>query len=277
MSSLAPIVRTADDLMTADREESKYLVSLERADDLARTLDEHIPSHRFTGEAANRLPDPQHFVTTIYFDTPTRSQFQAALTNVDRNVKVRGKEYYDLHPSLAELATDPADILHYQPWLWFELKRREGDRTTKHRFRLPKCDVPRFFAGTVAATESDEKTKGTLELIEGYCKSLDEPLQASCVVSYRRLSWQLPDGSLRVTLDLDLAFFTPPDDLFSREEPLERSRLGAPVLVHDRAVLEVKRRGTTPAWLEHALTRAGAEPSRFSKFVAASNAVHGHV
>jgi hypothetical protein len=277
VSSLAPVVRTADDLMTADREESKYLVSLDCVDDLTGTLDDHIPAHRFTGESANRLPDPQHFVTTIYFDTPTRSQFHAALTNVDRNVKVRGKEYYDLHPSLAELATDPAEILHYQPWLWFELKRREGDRTFKHRFRLPKRDVPHFFAGTAGAAHADEKTKSTLELIDGYCRSLSEPLEASCVVSYRRLSWQFPDGTLRVTLDLDLAFFAPSDDLFTREEPLERGRLGVPALVHDHAVLEVKRRGATPAWLEHALVRAAAKPSRFSKFVAASRAVHGHV
>jgi hypothetical protein len=277
MSSLAPVTRTADDLMTAEREESKYLVSLDSVDDLTQSLDEHLPAHRFTGESANRLPDPQHYVTTIYFDTPTRSQFQAALTNVDRNVKVRGKEYYDLHPSLAELATDPADILHYQPWLWFELKRRDGDRTFKHRFRLPKCDVPHFFAGTAGSAEADEKTKSTLELIEGYCKSLSEPLQASCVVSYRRLSWQLPDGMLRVTLDLDLAFFAPSNDLFTRVEPLERGRLGVPAQVHDRAVLEVKRRGATPSWLEQALARAAAEPSRFSKFVAASHAVHGQV
>jgi hypothetical protein len=273
MSSLAPVTHTADDLMTAEREESKYLVSLDRVDDLTFALDQHLPSHRFTGKDANRLPDPQHFVTTIYFDTPTRSQFQAAITNVDRNVKVRGKEYYDIHPSLAELATDPADILHYQPWLWFELKRREGDRTFKHRFRLPKCDVPHFFAGTAGSTQADDTTR----LIESYCKSLDEPLEASCVVSYRRLSWQLPDGTLRVTLDLDLAFFRPSDDLFTRVEPLERGRLGVPALVHDRAVLEVKRRGVTPAWLEQALERAAAEPSRFSKFVAASHAVHGHV
>jgi hypothetical protein len=273
MSSLTPVTGTADDLMTADREEAKYLVSLDRVDELARALDQHLPAHRFTGKDANRLPDPQHFVTTIYFDTPTRSQFQAALTNLDRNVKVRGKEYYDLHPSLAELATDPADILHYQPWLWFELKRREGDRTFKHRFRLPKCEVPHFFAGTGGSTEADDTTK----LIESYCKSLDEPLEASCVVSYRRLSWQLPDGTLRVTLDLDLAFFAPPKDLFTRTEPLERGRLGVPALVHDRAVLEVKKRGVTPPWLEQAIQRARAEPSRFSKFVAASHAVHGHV
>lgn len=273
MSSLTPVARTADDLMTADREEAKFLVHLDRVADLTSALDEHLPAHRFTGKDANRLPDPQHFVTTIYFDTPTRSQFQAALTNVDRNVKVRGKEYYDVHPSLAELATDPADILHYQPWLWFELKRREGDRTIKHRFRLPKCDVPHFFAGTAGAPDADD----TKKLIESYCKSLNEPLEASCVVSYRRLSWQLPDGTLRVTLDLDLAFFAPPGDLFTRVEPLERSRLGVPAQVHDRAVLEVKKRGAMPAWLEHALARSAAEPSRFSKFVAASHAVHGHV
>jgi hypothetical protein len=274
-----------DDLMTAEREETKFLLPLGRAALMVAELDQELPSHRFTGEDANRLPDPHHYVTTVYFDTATRAQYRSAVTHVDRNVKVRGKEYYDVHPSLAEVATDPNALLHYQPWLWFELKRREGKKTFKHRVRLPKRDVPQFFRNTMnaevlrsAALRSDEQevpSDRSLALFEQFCRDLEEPLEASCIVNYRRLSWQSDDGALRVTLDLNLAFWKPPAELWMLEEPLTPSLLGAPSARLDRAVLEVKSRAEPPAWLERALGRSAADPSRFSKFVAAARAVHG--
>ena len=125
---------TADARMTAEREETKYLVPPARWETLAAELSHRLSGHRFTGEGANRLPDPHHYVTTIYFDTPSRALFRAAATAPDDNLKVRAKEYYDLHPSLAEVATDPTQIVRYQPWLWFELERREGPRTSKRAF-----------------------------------------------------------------------------------------------------------------------------------------------
>ena len=142
----APASETADARMTAEREETKYLVAPAHWERLATELSRRLPGHRFTGAGANRLPDAHHYVTTIYFDTPSRALVRAAATTVDRNLKIRAKEYYDLHPSLAEVATDPAQIVRYQPWLWFEIKRRDGSRTRKQRFRLPKGDVGSFFA-----------------------------------------------------------------------------------------------------------------------------------
>jgi hypothetical protein len=265
----------ADRAVTRDREETKYLIPVTSAWQLLAELDQRLPPHRFRGEFANSLPDAQHFVSTVYFDTPSRAQLRAAVRDVDRNVKVRGKEYYDLHPSLAELATDPAQILYYQPFLWFELKERDGERTFKHRFRLPKHDVPAFFAGRATPDVSalDEDARHSLERIDDFRLGLGEPLVASALVSYRRKSWQIADGSLRITLDLDVAFFAPGADLWTRAEPLSRSRLGVPAGVHDTAVLEVKKRASAPQWLARALDAVGAEPSRFSKFVAASLAV----
>lgn len=282
--SAVPVAASRDDLMTAEREETKFLLPLGRVARMVDELDQELPSHRFTGEDANRLPDPHHYVTTVYFDTATRAQYRSAVTHVDRNVKVRGKEYYDVHPSLAEVATDPTALLHYQPWLWFELKRREGKKTFKHRVRLPKRDVPQFFRRTMSAealrsaaqvTGDEVPSNRSLVLFEQFCRELDEPLEASCIVNYRRLSWQSDDGALRVTLDLNLAFWKPPRQLWSLEEPLTPSLLGKPSARLDRAVLEVKSRGEPPAWLDRALARSAADPSRFSKFVAAASAVHG--
>ncbi|MES1165286.1 MAG: VTC domain-containing protein [Verrucomicrobiota bacterium] len=274
-----------DERMTAEREETKYLLSPEAVAAMIAVLNARLSPHRFVGEGANHLPDPHHFVTSIYFDTPGRSHFQEAVADGLHNVKIRAKEYYDLHPSLAELATDPAQIVRYQPWIWFELKRREGARTLKSRFRLPKREVPAFLAGQRGVSDAvapggpalSEREKAGIAEIVRHCQALSDPLVAACLVNYRRRSWQDPAGALRVTLDAQLAFFAPPADLWQRDQALVRSELGTALARERRAVLEVKHIGSTPAWLDEALGMPGVTAFQFSKFLVASEAVHGRV
>lgn len=274
---------SVDERITAERQELKYLLSAERLDPLVAELGRELPSHRFAGEGANRLPDPNHYVTTIYFDTPSRRHYCEAVANVEANVKFRAKEYYDLHPSLAELATDPDHIVRYQPWLWFELKRKQGNQTTKQRLRVPKRAVPLLFEEGRVVPEAlllpelrlDRSAWKGLDAIVGYCQELDEPLRASCLVNYRRLSFQSEDGGLRVTIDLGLVFHAPPPDLWTRGRALVRGDLGPVRGGLGQAVLEVKHRSPIPSWLERALVRAGVHAIPFSKFAAASGAVHG--
>ncbi len=285
-NAVPPSLGRGDERMTAEREETKYLVAPEKLDALAAEFTRRIPSHRFTGEGANGLPLPHHYVTTIYFDTPSRFLFRTAVNDFEHNAKIRAKEYYDLHPSLAELATDPTQIVRYQRWLWFELKRRDGTHTSKRRFRLRKHEVPAFFTKGQLTPDSiappplgDESVPtapdAELEEILDFCKSLDEPLEASCLVNYRRLSWQSDDGHLRVTVDLGLMFYAPPADLWTREHALVRNTLGAPCGGQNKAILEIKRHGVLPSWLDAALDRAGVQPMPFSKFESASRVVAG--
>jgi hypothetical protein len=271
--------------ITSDRRETKYLVPLDRLEALANALREHLPIYRFTGDGANSLPGAHHHITTIYFDTPSGWHYQAASAGA-QSIKVRAREYYDVHPSLAEVATSSDDITRYDPWLWFELKRRGAGRSEKCRFRLAKREVPLFFAHTAsrrgsASAPSFERSgklesQGELEAVEAYLRELDEPLEATCLVNYRRVSWQSPDAALRVTLDLGLSYYAPPADLFTRERPLERRLLGRPASVLDAAVLEVKERGAEPAWLGSAIRQARVAPVEFSKFVAATRSVKAH-
>jgi hypothetical protein len=266
-----------DASITAERDETKYLLAPARAAALQAELAQRLPVHRYKGERSNALSGAQHFVTTLYFDTPSHAHLRAALDDPEHNVKLRAKEYYDLHPSLAELATSLAQIVRDQPWLWLELKRREGQRTHKRRARLAKTDAARLFAaggamtgaGAFAANSDDEHE------IAAYCAGLGEPLRVSCLVSYRRASFQDGSGELRVTLDTELAYFAEPEGLWSSGAPLVRTRLGTPRGRESRAVLEVKARAGVPGWLNDALARAGAESVIFSKFVAAATVVHG--
>jgi len=278
-----PAPSSADERITAERQELKYLLRGDRLGVFLAALERELTSHRFLGEGANRLPDPHHYVTTIYFDTPSRRHYRAAVSNVEANVKFRAKEYYDLHPSLAELATEPEHIVRYQPWLWFELKRKHHDRTAKLRLRVPKRGVPALFTSGHVVPEAfaameldvDDSAWSGLEAIVGYCRDLGEPLEPSCLVNYRRLPFQSADGSLRVTIDLGLSFYAPGPDLWTRSRPLVRNELGPARGAIDEAVVEVKQRAATPAWLTRALEHSGVSPISFSKFVAASGAVHG--
>jgi len=278
VSSPSPAAdRSADVAITAEREETKYLVSAEKLHGLARSIASRLEPHRFTGEAANRLPGAHHFTTTIYFDTPSLAYYSAARANMQSNVKIRAKEYYDLHPSLAELATEPEQILRYQPWLWFELKRREGLTTTKRRFRFPKLAAATLFDENRAPHDLPQsgQERADADALIAHVRAQQERVGPSAVVNYRRVSYQNDDSTLRVTIDVSLSYFRVPVDLFRRTRPLSRSELGTPVGRESRAVVEVKRRSALPSWLEQALSDAGAGPQSFSKFVAASGAIHG--
>ena len=280
MNSASPVSdRSAQDAaITAERVETKYLVKKSELPALTRAIAAKLQSHRFTGEAANRLPDAQHFVTTIYFDTPNLTYFKAAKSNQQSNLKIRAKEYYDLHPSLAELATDPEQILRYQPWLWFELKRREGQSTSKRRFRFPKAAAATLFDEQRAPRDLPESgsERADAEALIAHVHAQAEPIAPSAIVNYRRLSFQNQDSTLRVTIDVGLAFFPVPADLFRRARPLSKSELGKPAGAEPCAVVEVKHRSQVPSWLEQALLQsAGGGAVSFSKFTAASEAVHG--
>ena len=276
-SSPAPDRSAQDAAITAERVETKYLIAPNELPALTRSIAAKLEPHRFTGEAANRLAGAQHFVTTIYFDTPSLGYFFAAKNNQHSNLKIRAKEYYDLHPALAELATDPEQILRYQPWLWFELKKREGQSTSKRRFRFPKAAAATLFDDnrapeTLPASGSE---RADADFLIDYVRAQSERVVPSALVNYRRLSFQNPDSTLRVTIDLGLAFFPVPADLFRRARPLSKTELGKPAGLEPRAVVEVKRLSPMPSWLEHSLADAAGRAVNFSKFVAASEALHG--
>jgi len=270
--------------MTADRDELKFLLEPRRARLLCKLVAEHLPAHRFAGPNANRLPNAQHYVTTIYFDTRERHIYRDC-QHGDANLKLRAKEYYDLHPDLVELATDAADLVRYIPILWIETKSREGTRTRKKRLGLPKHEVSAFFADGVITESMVEIQKAqhgslardVLEEMAKLCSRFHSPLEADCLVNYRRKAWQDERGVLRITLDSGLSFFEPPRGIWQRKTALVHGSLGSRAGRVSQHVLEVKTRASMPMWLAEFLEGTGAAmmgDARFSKFLAASGAVH---
>jgi SPX domain protein involved in polyphosphate accumulation len=265
--------------ITHDRVELKYKLARQRAADFARTLAEHIAEHRFEGKGANRLPRARHYVTTVYFDTESRDLYRAVRENED-NLKIRAREYYDLHPELLELATSAGDIVRYSPVLWVEIKGKQAGRTYKRRIGIPKADVTSYFeTGVVSpAMREIQERRGTdrvLDELQELRARYAEPLRPSCLVNYRRTAFQDSAGTLRVTLDQRLACFSATDDLWQQTRPLLRDYLGPARYEEPVCVLEVKSTEQLPEWLNVLLADSQAERVPYSKFVTASEAVHG--
>jgi hypothetical protein len=266
--------------ITENRRELKFRLRAGEATSVLGAVAEHVPQHRFDGTGGNPLPRARSYVTTVYFDTKSRDLYRAVRENED-NLKVRAREYYDLHPELLEVATRPSDLVRYSPVLWVELKAKTQGRTWKRRIGIPKADVHAFFARreVSAAMQAIQDQKANEGDVIGELSAIRdryaEPLEPSCLVNYRRTSYQSTDGSLRITVDQRLACFAPPEGLFTEAQPMVRERLGRPSFEEAGYILEVKATGALPAWLEQALEQAGIEPLSFSKFRTASEAVHG--
>jgi hypothetical protein len=270
-----------DEWITADRVESKYLLAPDALAPLSEELSRSLAPHRYTGHGSSSLPGAHHLVTTIYFDTPGRTSYQAAVRDESHSIKLRAREYHDLDPAPGAIAMDAAEVYHRERWLWFELKERAGARSTKRRFRASQLLLSRFFQGRILdaaalsiAEASTLRERESFEDVVRYCSTAG-PLQADCIVSYRRRAWQDSSAGLRVTLDVGLAFYRPSADLWTRERVFLGQSPGAACGGMSGVVLEVKRRTAMPEWLGRALEAMGAAPQAFSKFVAASEAVHG--
>ncbi len=285
MNVVAPALLDAADAdarMTSRRQETKLVIPLEAAQATADAFDQELRPHRYAGEGANHLPGADHFVTTIYFDTPSRHLFRQAQA-VDSNLKLRAREYYDLHPALIDVATDPAELVRYHPVLWLEVKYKDGEHTRKRRLAIPKVDVRDFFVrGRITAEmvmlqrqHHGAASADMLAEVAAICGRHGEPFQADCLVNYRRLAWQDDAGTLRLTLDVHLAFYRPPADLFDRRQVLVREGLGTAVGREARCVLEVKTLAAPPGWLARVLESVSARRVAYSKFIEASRTIHG--
>jgi hypothetical protein len=266
--------------LTAERSEQKFLVSPKTASRLARTFDRMLCPHRYTGEGAALLPQAEDYTTTLYFDTPDWDLLREAQTET-QSLKLRGREYYSLYPSLAQLATHPEQLVRFTPILWLEIKYKDGDRVEKRRIGLPKRRVPEFFIrGDITAelVELQKPTYGAaagrvLDEVVRVCQRFSRPLRPACVVNYRRSAWQDEAATVRVTLDRSLCFFAVAANLWQSEVSPIRETLGPPTGRQSAHVLEIKTLGSVPNWLEELVNDARIVRTQYSKFVEACKSV----
>jgi len=271
--SLSLNLEAQDGALTAERVETKYLVPPERLPGLLQRVSSRLSAHPFTGE--NTHPGRAlYMVTSLYLDTRSGAYFLAARQNASKNLKLRLREYSEVQEPSCALVTEAPVLPPPEPWLWLELKQREGSTTSKRRIRISRAQVASLFVGgRKEQALGQEQEQREVEALLLHLKEADEPLQPSVLVSYRRQSFQADEGQLRVTIDLGVTYHRVPTSLSDLAEPLARSALGAAVGGEPRAVVEIKRLGSLPSWLEQTLLEMGAAAISFSKFVAASEAL----
>lgn len=278
MSEAAHSMDEASAALTRARRELKYLVPKTRLADLTREVATHLPAHMLRAWGDSSPPLSDQAVTTVYFDTADRALFRAA-DGTDHNIKLRVREYDAVHPEMRALQDREGG--GYDEIVWLELKLRNGDQTSKRRVALPKPDVTSFLEDGVRSSAMDviaREMPGSDEVLDelrAFVRDFGKPLRPACVVNYVRCAWQALDGSVRVTIDRDVAFFPASRDQWRRQDLTERVSLGPPVGVESACVIEVKTHGEAPAWLNGALKMCDAQRVDYSKFVAAMRALHG--
>jgi hypothetical protein len=283
MSEIDDVQREHSARLTADRTEIKYVMPAERAAGFVHGMASLLPLYRHRDPGVEPSPHAEHYATTVYFDTADKHLYRAAV-HEPVHVKVRAREYYEVRSGELDLSADLHDIVQPRPVSWVELKARDGQRTSKRRVLIAKLDVLQFLdslevADGTRATEPAGSVEvddmlADLRRVRGY---LPGPLRPSCVVNYRRLSWQDSGEALRITLDRDVCAFAPTPDLWTRSGASSRRVLGRALLEEPRCVLEIKSHGHVPAWLGQVLAKHQATEVDYSKFVMASRAVHGDV
>jgi hypothetical protein len=271
--------------LTADRDEIKYLLPATQAPDFIHNIAERLSPHRYRDARVTVEAPAEQYATTVYFDTAGNDLYRAAVAE-PMHVKVRAREYYDPQLDRPDLGVNGHDVLQSGRVIWIELKVRDGQRSRKRRVCISKLDAQRLFCQLDASADlrdvhavgdADTHVHEIASELEHLRSRLHAPLQPSCVVNYRRLSWQDSGTALRITLDRDVSAFAPPADLWTRSDVLTRRALGQPTFEESCCVLEVKSRGPLPAWLQPVLEQHRATEVAYSKFVMASRAVHGPV
>ena len=186
---------------------------------------------------------PPTSITSVYFDKPGLPLAARSLSTPQDCLKVRTKEY---SPDLGDSGQERVVL---------EVKRERNGVTQKRRVWVPRAQLGQALRGGARL----------LPLIAG------GSLMPVLAVTYRRLVYQCSQA-WRVTVDRDIGFHTVTADLALGERTLSAERLGDPLAMDGRVVVEVKHMGAElPDWL--AALNPGRKPA-YSKFAEGMVRVH---
>lgn len=217
-----------------------------------------LPLARFLREVDGRLAPEVHdparpvqYTRTTYLDTAELAYYRSGAP--EPRVRLRIREY-----ASARSVQEPPALTGL---CFLELKESEGERRRKVRWSAPSVVIRALVA---SGGKMPADVGAPVELLERLERDRPQPVVTTW---YRRRSLASPEG-VRITVDDSVWFCRP-------------SRAGAPGLLAapDDAlavlpphVLEIKRTGVAPAWLDAAM--AGLpEPVEASKFRLAMSAL----
>jgi hypothetical protein len=191
------------------------------------------------------LPPPTR-ITSVYFDKPGYPLTRRALDTPNDCLKVRTKEY---SPDLGAGGVQRVVL---------EVKRERNGVTQKRRVWVPRAQLGQVLKGGTRL----------LPLIAG------GSLLPTLAVTYRRHVYQCSQA-WRVTVDRDIGFHRVTPELALGPTTLSAERLGEPLVLDGRVVVEVKHLGEElPEWIS--ALNPGRKPA-YSKFAEGMARVHDFV
>jgi hypothetical protein len=215
--------------------EFKYVVDEREAASIERGVEREIPLRpRFAGERTT-------FVRSVYLDYSNRSLTTGALAIPEDSTKVRYKRYED--PSHRSRTVDAS--------VWLEVKVRRGDLVSKERVPYPGVLLGELLNGHRPPPEAEKLrellARGRLHPVAG--------------VKYRRVAFEEPDESTRITIDREITF----------QAPTTPGTTAVDVGRLDFCIVEIKPLREIPEWFETLMNRRA--PSAVSKFECAARAL----
>lgn len=191
-------------------------------------------------------PPPPTRISSVYFDKPGYPLTLRSLHTPMDCLKVRTKEY---SPDVGACGQERVVL---------EVKRERNGLTQKRRVWVPRAELGQVMRGGARL----------LPLIAG------GSLMPVLAVTYQRHVYQCSQ-SWRVTVDREIGFHRVTAQLALGETSLSAERLGAPLAMDGRVVVEVKHLGAElPEWL--AALNPGRKPA-YSKFAEGMAKVHEFV
>lgn len=202
-----------------------------------------VLSSRLCLEMDGYLPPPTRIVS-IYFDKPGYPLTRRAVNTPNDCMKVRTKEY---SPDLGAEGVERVVL---------EAKRERNGVTQKRRVWVPRWRLKSVLRGST----------GLLPLIAG------GGLIPVLGVTYQRHVYQA-SHTWRVTVDREIGYHAVPPGLALSESALTTERLGPPLHLDSRVVVEVKHLGQElPEWL--AALHPGSRKPAYSKFAEGMARIH---
>jgi hypothetical protein len=212
-----------------ERNELKYLLSIEQANELKRLL-------------SDRMRPDEYGKTTIcnlYFDTPSFLLIRQSLEKPTYKEKVRLRSY---------------GVASNNKMVFVEIKKKYKGLVSKRRLAMPESDAMACMMGNhIFPTTQIGK-----EL--SYCFTRYHPLSPKVFLSYDREAFYGREArDFRITFD---------ENILWRDYDLSLSSgiYGNQLLSEHEVLLEVKHVGALPLWLVHFLSEHRIYKTSFSKY-----------
>ncbi|MBF0778554.1 polyphosphate polymerase domain-containing protein [Streptococcus cuniculi] len=215
------------------RKESKYIVDKK----VFAQFEQELRAHMVADDYAKST------ITNLYFDNEQFDMIQDAIEKKNGREKVRMR-VYDATPSPDSQA-------------FLEVKKKENGIGFKYRLTSTPIVVMNYVEkGTVDETICDEKVASELVTLRERYGSINPKMY----IYYDRVSFKgKEDRKVRVTVDQNLLYRDVHVDVFA-------GKFGAPLLDHDKVIMEIKVPEEQPAWLVELLAKYQIEKQSFSKY-----------